>query len=93
MEIIKIKSGHSLITSMTDNRPAGEHVYDVNCRQYLTTYGNWKRQKTEDTKTFGVMTLGYERIWVTEGESKQIAEAIQASSSPFVLTETEHKES
>lgn len=85
MEIIKIKTAHSLMTSITDNRPVGENVYDVNCRQYLVTYGNWQRQKPADAKAFGVMTLGYERIWVTEAECKQIADAIQASRSPLVL--------
>lgn len=86
MEIIKIQSAHSLVTTIVDQRAAGEYTYDVNCRQYLTTYQSWQRHKSaEESKPFGVMTLGYERIWVTEAECKQIADAIQAAHSPFKL--------
>ncbi len=85
MEIIKIQSSHSLVTSITNDRIAGEHTYSVNCHQYLSSYRSWQRQNGVQSKALGVMTLGYERIWVTEAESKQIADAIQSSHSPFKL--------
>ncbi len=43
MEILEIRSSHSLITSMPDSRPEGAHVYQINCREFLSTYRSWKK--------------------------------------------------
>lgn len=85
MEIIEIKSTHSLITSITDQRPAEAHSYQVNCSQYVSTYHDWQRNIRTETQAMGVMTLAFERIWITPEESQQIAAAIRAASSPVML--------
>jgi hypothetical protein len=54
----------------------------VNCRQYLGAYRDWQQKGPPERKTFRVMTLDFERIWVTEEEGKEIDAAIQAAKSP-----------
>lgn len=85
MEIIEIKSAHSLLTSITTARPLGAHVYKLNCRQYLSVYQNWQRQRRTQPQPFGMMTLDFERIWITDEECLRITTAIKAASSPVVL--------
>jgi hypothetical protein len=85
MEIIEIKSAHSLITSVTDARPPGAYAYKVNCRQYLSAYKTWQKHSPSQAQAFGVMTLDFVRIWITEAEGLRIATAIQAASSPVMF--------
>jgi len=85
MEIIEIKSAHSLVTSITDNRPGGEHSYQVNCRQYVSIFHDWQKSKKTTSPACGIMTLEFVRIWITEQEGNEIAEAIKAARSPVVV--------
>ena len=85
MEILEITSAHSLTSSIPDRRPAGAHSYQVNCRQFISTYKTWQRQSADRGQAFGVMTLAFDRIWITEAESAQVAAAIQATHSPVAL--------
>ncbi len=85
MEILEINSSHSLTMSMTDKRPAGAHSYRVNCRQFISTYEKWLKQNAARENTFGVMTLGFDRLWITKPECAEIARAIQMSHSPLTL--------
>ncbi len=85
MEILKINSSHSLTMSMTDKRPIGAHSYQVNCRQFTSAYEKWLKQSAARENTFGVMTLGFERIWVTKPECAEISQAIRTSRSPLTL--------
>jgi len=83
MEIIEIKSGHSLITSRVDSRPVEATTYKVNCRQYVSAYQTWQKSSRSPTQACGIMTLDYVRIWLTEQEGKQIVDAIQAARTPI----------
>lgn len=85
MEILEITSSHSLTVSIPDKRPVGAHSYQVNCRQFISTYKSWQKDSGARGQAFGVMTLGSDRIWITEAESAQVAAAIQATRSPVAL--------
>lgn len=85
MEIIEIRSSHSLVTRITEQRPAGAHAYQVNCHNFNTEYKNWRKKSAATWHVLGVMTLGFEEIWITEAESQQVAEAIQAARSPVAV--------
>jgi hypothetical protein len=85
METLEITSSHSLTTSIPDRRPVGAHSYQVNCRQFISTYKSWQKHSGARGQAFGVMTLGFDRIWITEAESAQVAAAIQATRSPVAL--------
>ncbi len=85
MEILKITSSHSLTMSITDKRPVGEHSYRVNCHQFMNTLKTWQKHNAVPRQPFGVMTLGFERIWVTEPECAEISTAILASHSPITI--------
>lgn len=85
MEIIKVKSGHSLVTSMVDNRPVEDTSYNLNCRQYISAFHSWQKSQRSPSQACGIMTLDYVRIWITEQEGDKIAEAIQAVRNPVVL--------
>lgn len=78
METIEIRSAHSLLTRLTEQRPAGQHSYQVNCRQFTSEYKNWRKNKPDQWPVLRVMTLGFEQIFFTEAESQKVADAIQA---------------
>ncbi len=85
MEIVEIQSSHSLITSRPDSRPVGAHVYRVNCRTFTSTYRNWQKDSAARARPLAVMTLGFERIWITGEEAEQLDAAIRSTRSPVVL--------
>ncbi len=85
MEIIKVKSGHSLLTSMVTNRPLAEQTHTINCRQYISSFKSWRKTQNTSTQACGVMTLENARIWLTEQEGERIEKAIQAHTPEVVL--------
>ncbi len=84
MEILEIRSAYDLTAPMPAKRKPGPHSYRVNCRQFLSLHSSWQRHKTEPGP-LALMTLSFERIWITEEESAQIAEAVKATRSPLTL--------
>lgn len=85
METLEIHSLHSLTTSMIEKRPEGEHTYQLTCRQFNSTYRSWQKNSETRAHALGVMTLGFERIWITPEEVSQVAAAIQSERSPITL--------
>ncbi len=85
MEILEIHSSHNLMNSMLDKRPTGEHKYKISCRQFMTTYRTWLKDNAEREHSFGVMTLGFERIWISKDEGTQVVAAIQEMRSPLAI--------
>jgi hypothetical protein len=85
MEILEITSAHSLTMSMTDKRPVGAHTYRVNCQQFSSLYKTWQKNGAVRSQPLGVMTLGFDRIWITAAEGAQVADAIAALRSPLAL--------
>lgn len=85
MEILEIHSSHNLMNSMLDKRLPESHTYKISCRQFLLVYQSWLKEKPVSERPLPVMTLGFERIWITPEEGKQIQEAVQAMRSPVAI--------
>ncbi len=85
MEILEIRSTHDLTALSPSARQRGTHSYQVNCRQFTSVQRLWHHDKPQGTRLFDVMTLNFERLWMTESESQQVAAAIQAMRSPVVV--------
>ena len=85
MEILKILSGHGLTTTILAQRPTGAYEYQINTRLFQTAHRDWQRNLANQDKALGIMTLDFERIWITREEVAQVAAAIQATSSPVTL--------
>jgi hypothetical protein len=91
MELLELQSAHSLLTSRPDSRPAGAHVYQVHCGQFASTYKTWHKSNAALGQALAIMTVGFERIWITSEEAEQVAAAIRSNHSPLVLVETQPK--
>jgi hypothetical protein len=85
MEILVIQSSSSLATSMTATRLAGSHSYYLNTRQFLTEQRGWQIREQARGLPMGLMTLDFERIYITADEVSQIAGAIKSTQTPLVL--------
>jgi hypothetical protein len=85
MEIVEIHSTHSLITSIPDSRPTGAHVYKVHCGQFSLVHKHWQKDSVAHERPLGIMTVGFERIWLTAEEAEKVVTAIRSSSSPIAL--------
>jgi hypothetical protein len=85
MEILEIRSSHSLTTSIPDSRPAGEHSYQVNCRHFVSQQQSWQKNGIARGLALSVMTRSFERIWITAEEVRQVLSAIQSKRSPIAL--------
>jgi hypothetical protein len=83
MEIIQIKSAHSLVPNLTGTRMVEAHSYTLNCHQYLWEYQKWQKSIRTPAQVCDIMTLDYVRISITELEGKQIEDAIRAAHSPI----------
>jgi hypothetical protein len=85
MEILEINSSHNLMNSILDKRPVGANTYKISCRQFMTVYRTWLKDGAAREHSFGVMTLGFERIWISKDEGTQVAAAIQEMRSPLTI--------
>src|SRR5689334_2012646 len=79
MEILQIKSSHDLTARTPGSRPAGAHSYAVNCRQFISAQSQWQKTRSKSPEPLCVMTLRFERIWITAQETEQVAAAIKAT--------------
>ena len=89
MEIVKISSVHSLLSSNTHARLIGAHSYTLNSRQYLVTFQSWQQQRPPKMETFPVMTLEFQQIWFTAVKGKRIADAIRAGQSQVMVEDND----
>jgi hypothetical protein len=85
MEILEIRSSHSLTSSIPDSRPTGAHSYQVNTRHFISMHQNWQKNGIARGLALSVLTRGFERIWITAEEVHQVLSAIQARRSPIKL--------
>lgn len=85
MEILVIQSTSSLTTSITTTRLVGAHSYYLNTRQFLTEQRGWQRREQARGLPMGLMTLDFERIYITADEVSQVAGAIKSTQTPLVL--------
>jgi hypothetical protein len=84
MEIVEIKSSHNLMNSILDKRQAEAHSYKISCHQFMSVYRSWLKEKTAQP-ILGVMTLAFERIWISKEEGTLIVSAIQQMRSPLEI--------
>lgn len=85
MEILEIRSSHNLMNSILDKRQAETHSYKISCHQFMSVYRTWLKDKAALEHSFGVMTLAFERIWISKDEGTQIVTAIQEMRSPLEI--------
>ncbi len=85
MEIVEIHSTHSLITSIPTSRPTGTHIYKVHCGQFTSAYKAWQKDNAARERPLAIMTVGFERIWLTTQEIEQVVTAIRSATSPIAL--------
>lgn len=85
MEILEIQSSSSLTTSITAARPVGAHSYHLNCRQFLTEQRSWAKSGAVRGLPLAVMTLAFERLWLTPDQVAEVATAIKSTRTPLSL--------
>jgi len=85
MQVLEIQSTHGLTTSMTEKRPEGTHSYTIDCRQFMGDQRSWAKHGATRGLALGVMTLDFDRIWMTAEEVSRVAAAIQSTRSPLTL--------
>ena len=92
MEILVIQSTANLTTSIIAARAAGEFAYSLNTRQFQTAQRGWAKSEQARGLPLSLMTLDFERIYVTADEVMQIAGAIKATQTPLLLSPPQSKE-
>lgn len=85
MQVLEIQSTHGLTTSMTEKRPEGAHSYTLDCNQFIAEQRSWAKKGATRGLALGVVTLDFDRIWMTAEEVSQVAAAIQSTRSPITL--------
>ncbi len=86
MQVIEIRSTHDLTVHQPEERAAASRSYRIHCGQFFSQFRQWEKNSSHDEKqTLGLMTLGMDRIWITDKEGQEIAEAIRDSRSPVIL--------
>lgn len=85
MELIEIRSSRDLTAKAPEERRADAHSYKISCRQFISVRREWQRNSSAQGQPLGVMTLGLDRIWITEEEAKKVVGAIEEARSPVSL--------
>lgn len=85
MEILMIHATTDLRVRPTTERPAGTYLYPVNCYQFSTAQRAWLKERAPRSETIVVMTLDFERIWMTPDEGQQVADAIKGMAPQVTL--------
>lgn len=86
MEILAIHAGTDLRTRPGSERPSGTFVYHINCRQFNSAHRSWQLHRTTQPEMMVLMTLNFERIWMTNNECTQVANAIKELQPNVTLT-------
>lgn len=84
-ETVEIKSSHDLSRPSSDARRTGRHSYRVEYRQFATALRSWKNDKQKRSTTLCLTCLSGEKIWITTGETRRLAAAIDAKRSVVTL--------
>ena len=85
MELIEIRSSRDLSAKEPEARRPDAHTYQISCRQFYSVRREWQRNKSAHGQPLGVMTMGLDRIWITEDEAKKVVGAIEEARSPVSL--------
>lgn len=85
MELIEIHSSRDLTARAPEARRSAQHSYKISCRQFNSVLREWQRSSPTHEQPMGVMTLGLDRIWITEEEARKVAGAIQDAQSPVSI--------
>lgn len=85
MELIEIRSSRDLTAKAPEARRPNAHSYMISCRQFYSLRREWQRSNPGQGQPLGVMTLGLDRIWMTEDEVKKVSGAIEEARSPVSL--------
>lgn len=85
MELIEIHSLRDLTARAPEGRRAAAYSYKISCRQFNSLVREWQHNGIAHEQPLGVMTLGLDRIWITEEEIKKVAGAIHDAQSPVSL--------
>jgi hypothetical protein len=85
MEILEIRSSHSLTSSIPGSRPTGAHSYQVNTRHFISMQQSWQKNGIARGVALSVLTRSFERIWITAEEVRKIGNAIQSQRSPVTI--------
>jgi hypothetical protein len=85
MEILEIRSSHSLTSSIPDSRPTGAHSYQVNTHHFISMQQSWQKNGLARGLALSVLTRSFERIWITAEEVRQVLSAIQSKRSPIAI--------
>lgn len=84
-ETVEIRSSHDLSGPFSDARRTGRHSYRVDYRHFASALRSWRNDKQKRSSSLGLTCLSGERIWITTGESKRLAAAIDAKRSVVTL--------
>lgn len=85
MELIEIRSSRDLSAKSPEARRPAAHSYQISCRQFYSVRREWQRNSLAQGQPLGVMTMGLDRIWITEEEVKKVLGAIEEARSPVSL--------
>ena len=85
MQVIEIRSQHDLTARVPTERRTQAHSYWLHCRQFNSEFKAWLKGHEPQEATLGLMTLAMERIFLTQEESQEVAQAITDASSPKLL--------
>jgi hypothetical protein len=85
MELIEIRSSRDLTAKVPEARRPDPHSYKISCRQFYSVRREWQRNSSARGQPLAVMTLGLDRIWITEEEVKKVVGAIEEARSPVSL--------
>lgn len=85
MEILMIHATSDLRVRPTTARPVGTYLYPINCHQFSTAQRAWMKERAPRSETIVVMTLDFERIWMTPDEGQQVADAIKGMAPQVTL--------
>jgi hypothetical protein len=85
MELIEIRSSSDLTAKVPEARRPDAHSYKISCRQFIAVRREWQRNTSARGQPLGLMTLGLDRIWITEEEVKKVVGAIEEARSPVSL--------
>jgi hypothetical protein len=85
MELIEIRSSRDLTGKAPEAQQSDAHSYKISCRQFQSVRREWQRNSSTRGQSLGLMTLGLDRIWITEEEVKKVVGAIEEARSPVSL--------
>ena len=85
MDLIEIQCKRDLAADPGTEQQGGSFSYKIDPHQFIAAHSAWKHSEPPSTLPLALTTLAGDKIWMSDRETAQVADAIRSSRASVAL--------